>query len=223
MSSQLLAMGGRGFADPGARAFDELALALTGVERPRVCLIPTACGDASPYIAAFYRAFAGRARCSHLPLFVREEPDLAALVLEQDLLYVGGGNTANLLALWRLHGLDALVAEAWRRGVVIAGVSAGACALFEAGVSASFGALAPLHDGLGLLEGGFCPHWRERGELLLAMVGGGLDGGYGASEDAALHFADGALREAVALRAGADAIRVQSGPVAVPLPMRVLT
>src|SRR5581483_2887090 len=116
--------------DPGMRALDDHALALTGVERPRVCLIPTASGDASAYVAAFYRSFGPGARCSHVSVFQREPSGLRELVLDQDLLYIGGGNTANLLALWRLHGLDHLVTEAWERGVVLVGVSAGACALF---------------------------------------------------------------------------------------------
>lgn len=218
----MLALGGGGFTEPAARALDDFALELTGRPRPRVCLIPTASGDASAYVAAFYRAFGSRAECSHVSLFQREPGDLRELVLEQDLLYVGGGNTANLLALWRLHGLDAAVREAWERGVLIAGVSAGACGLFEAGVSASFGPIAALNDGLGLIPGGFCPHWRERRHVLLEMVADGLPGGYGAGEEVGLLFEDGELCEAVALAAGADAWRVEPGPVELRAATRVL-
>ncbi len=219
---QLVALGGAGFTAPGMRAIDDHALGLTGVERPRVCLIPTASGDASAYVAAFYRAFGPRARCSHLSLFQREPGDLRELVLGQDLLYIGGGNTANLLALWRLHGLDDLVREAWQRGVVLVGVSAGACALFEAGVSASFGAIAALPDGLGLIAGGFCPHWAARRETMLAMVGDGLGCGHGAGDDAALVFEGPELREAVGVAGGAAAFRVEPGPVELPLAVRVI-
>ncbi len=219
---QLLALGGAGFTDPGMRAIDDHALALTGAERPRVCLIPTASGDASAYVAAFYRSFGARAHCSHVSLFQREPGSLRDLVFAQDLLYIGGGNTANLLALWRLHGLDDLVTEAWERGVVLVGVSAGACALFEAGVSASFGTIAPLPDGLGLIAGGFCPHWEARRETLLAMVGAGLGSGYGAGDDAALVFEGRELREAIAPAEGAAAFRVEPGPAEVALPVRVV-
>jgi peptidase E len=218
---QLVALGGAGFTDPAVRVLDDLALGLTGRDRPRVCLIATASGDASAYVAAFYRGFADRAECSHLSLFQRESADLRRFVLGHDLLYVGGGNTANLLALWRLHALDAVVREAWERGVVVAGVSAGACGLFEAGVSASFGTIAPLRDGLGLVPGGFCPHWHERGPTLVSMVADGLSGGYGAGDNVALVFEGTALREAVAAGPEADAFRVDPGPAAVRLPVWV--
>src|SRR5579871_6162216 len=195
MEETLLALGGAGFADPDTRALDEFALGLTGAPRPRVCLLPTACGDATAYIAAFYRSFGQHAHCSHLSLFQREPGDIRALLLEQDLLYVGGGSTANLLALWRLHGVDEIVREAYERGIVLVGVSAGACALFQAGVSASFGTLAPLHDGLGLIAGGFAPHYGERRAILLEMVGAGLSRGFGADEQAGLLFREGELAE----------------------------
>lgn len=218
---QLLALGGSGFMDARARPLDDFALALTGSSRPRACLLATASGDASAYVAAFYRAFGGRAQCSHLSLFQRPPGELDGLLLEQDLLYIGGGSAANLLALWRLHGLDGAVAEAWRRGVVLVGVSAGACALFEAGVSASFGTVAPLRDGLGLIEGAFCPHWAERGPVLREMAAAGSGTGYGAGDDAALLFAGTELREAVALRPGADA-HVVVGTTETALSPRVL-
>ncbi len=220
--SHLLALGGGGFTEPAARALDDAALALADRPQPRVCLIPTASGDASAYVAAFYRTFAPRARCSHVSLFQREPEGLRERVLGADVLYVGGGNTANLLALWRLHGLDVLVREAWERGTVIVGVSAGACALFDAGVSASFGTLAPLSGGLGLVAGGFCPHWSERRGILLEMVTGGLAVGYGAGEEVALHFAGDELREALATGPDADAFAISPGPRVEPVPLRVV-
>lgn len=216
-SSQLLALGGAGFTDPDAAALDDLALSLTGAVRPRVCLIPTASGDASPYVAAFHRAFGQRAACTHVSLFTRSG-DLRAAVLDQDLLYIGGGNTANLLALWRLHGLDTLVAEAWAAGVVLVGVSAGACALFSGGVSASFGSLAPLDGGLGLIEGLFAPHWSERGALLCASG----RHGWGAGDTAALHFVDGTFCQAVGVGRDAAAFRVDASGAAHALAVRTL-
>lgn len=214
---QLLALGGGGFTVPEAAALDEFALSLTGTVRPRVGLIPTASGDASAYIAAFYRAFGRRADCSHVSLFTRSG-ELRAATLEQDLLYIGGGNTANLLALWRLHGLDAIVTEAFEAGVVLVGVSAGACALFSGGVSASFGSLAPLHDGLGLCAGMFAPHWNERGGLLVSSG----SPGWGVTDTAGLHFVNGALQAAIGVGGDAEAFRVDPGEVAQALPVRAL-
>ena len=220
--SHLLALGGAGFTNPEAQPIDDLALELTGAARPKACLIPTASGDASPYVAAFYRTFARRAGCTHVSLFAREPEDLRELVLAADLLYIGGGNTANLLALWRLHGLDVIVREAWERGTVLVGVSAGACALFDAGVSASFGAIAPLYDGLGLIGGGFGPHYHERGPVLAEMVAEGLSIGWGAGDTTALHFVGDALQEAVGVGARAQAFRLEAGREPHALPVRTL-
>lgn len=222
MQETLLALGGAGFADPEARALDEFALGLTGAARPRICLLATACGDASAYIAAFYRSFGQHAHCSHLSLFQREPGDMRALLLEQDLLYVGGGSTANLLALWRLHGVDEIVREAYAQGIVLVGVSAGACALFEAGVSASFGKLAALNDGLGLVEGGFAPHYGQRREVLLEMVAAGLSRGFGAGEETGLLFRGGELSEAVATGSGGRAALLDVGPVETEVTARTL-
>jgi peptidase E len=222
MGRTLLALGGAGFLDADAAALDTFAFGLTGASRPRVCLLATACGDATAYIQAFYRTFRDRAQCSHLSLFHRESGAPHELLREQDLLYVGGGNTANLLALWRLHGVDEAVREAYDQGVAVVGVSAGACALFEAGVSASFGTLAPLNDGLGLISGGFAPHYGERRAILLEMVAAGLSRGFGAGDDVGLLFRDGELAEAVSASAGGRAAQLDPGPVEAALEPRLL-
>ena len=99
---------------------------------------------------------------TYLDLFARDDRDLRDVrLLQQDLIFVGGGNTANLLAVWRVHGLDGILREAWESGVVLAGGSAGANCWFEASTTDSFGPLAALPDGLGLLAGSFCPHYRR--------------------------------------------------------------
>jgi dipeptidase E len=107
----------------------------------------------------FYAAFARRAEPSHLVLFTRQDASLRPLVLGCDIVYVGGGSTVNLLAIWRAHGLDSLLREAWTQGVVLAGLSAGAICWFEGGTTDSFGPLSALNDGLGLLRGTFTPHY----------------------------------------------------------------
>jgi peptidase E len=222
VASQIVALGGAGFTEPAAAGLDDFALGLAGVGSPRLCLIPTASGDAAAYVRMFYNVFGDRARCSHLSLFQRGPDDLRRLVLEQDVVYVGGGSTANLLALWRLHGLDVIVREAWEAGVVIVGVSAGACALFEAGVSASFGSVAPLMDGLGLLPGAFCPHYELRRPTLLEMLAAGLPLGFGVDSGAALHFLDGEPVGGVGVDGGQTTFRVTSGPTETPIPVRTV-
>jgi peptidase E len=154
--------------------------------------------------------------------------DLRGFLLGQDFVYVGGGNTANLLALWRLHGLDAILREALASGVVLAGLSAGMNCWFEASVTDSFGGdrLHPLQDGLGLLGGSACPHYdgeELRRPTYLDLVGTGrLPGGYAADDGCGLVFRDGALVEAVSSRPGARAFRVgRSGEGAREIPLEV--
>ena len=146
--------------DPRLNAF---VLSLARRERPRVCFVATASGDSPEYVANFYRAFSGHHDCepSDLGLFERTVADLRAFVLAQDVVWVGGGNTASLLAVWRAHGLDAVLREAWEAGVVLCGVSAGMNCWFEGSTTDSFDVtrLAGLPDGLGLLPGSACPHY----------------------------------------------------------------
>jgi dipeptidase E len=218
---QIIAMGGGGFSmEPDNPLLDEHVLAATGIAQPRVCFLPTASGDAEGYIARFYDAFGLRAEPSHLGLFHREVADVEAFLCAQHLIYVGGGNTANMLAVWRVHGVDRALRAAWHRGVVLAGVSAGAVCWFEAAVSDSFGPLSPLRDGLGLVPGTCAPHYDgdpERRPAFARMVKAGLPPGYGVDDGAALHFVDDALAEVVTSRPEARAYRVEpSGETSLP-------
>jgi len=159
---RIVALGGGGFSmEPRDPRMDDAILALTGKARPSVCFVPTASGDSPGYVKRFLQAFPSkRAKASTLALFQREGPDLRAQVLAQDVLYVGGGNVLNLLAVWRVHGLDKVLREAWRRGIVLCGVSAGALCWFQAGLTDSLGPqLEPFENGLGLLRGSACPHY----------------------------------------------------------------
>jgi peptidase E len=209
-------MGGGGFSmEPGNPLLDEFVLSLARSSRPRVCFMPTASGDADGYIVRFYRAFAALdCRPGDLRLFQRSVLDLETFVLAQDVIYVGGGNTANLLAVWRAHGIDRLLRRAWEEGVVLCGLSAGMNCWFTQSVTDSFGVsrLAPLHDGLGLLPGSCCPHYD--GESLRRPVfrelvsAGELTDGWAADDGAALVFHGETLSEVVASRPGAAGYRV---------------
>ena len=119
---------------------DDYVLSLVGSDKPRICFLPTASGDSDSYIVSFYNAFGGsRAAPTHLSLFRRTIDDLRAFILDQDIVYVGGGNTANLLAIWRVHELDEVLREAWLNGVILCGLSAGSVCWFESGVTDSYG------------------------------------------------------------------------------------
>jgi dipeptidase E len=212
----IVALGGGGFGGTGDDdALDDFVLGLTGVERPAVCFVPTASGDADSYIVRFHAAFPpGRARATCLPLFIRDRRDLRAHLLAQDVIYVGGGNTVNMLAIWRAHGVDAILREAWEAGVVLAGMSAGALCWFEGGVTDSYGAVDGLPDGLGFLPGSMCPHFDSepgrRPAYLRLVAEGALPPGIAADDDCALHFRDTSLAEAVSSRDGAGAYRVDA-------------
>ena len=230
-SGTVFAMGGGGFSmEPDNSLLDDFLLSLAPPGRlPRICFVPTASGDAAGYVERFVEAFpAVRAETSVLSLFKREHADLRGVLRDQDVVYVGGGNTANLLALWRLHGLDTILREAVASGVVLAGLSAGMNCWFEASVTDSFGGdgLHPLRDGLGLLEGSACPHYdgeELRRPTYLELVGAGrLPGGFAVDDGCGLVFRDGKLVEAVSSRPGARAFRVdRSGDGACETPLEV--
>jgi dipeptidase E len=219
VNGHIVAIGGGTFLtdDPDPR-LDAFILGLTGRARPRVCFLGTASGDSERGRLAFYRAMREHdCEPTDLTFFERTIDDLAPFVAAQDVFWVGGGSTANLLALWRLHGLDVLLREAYeQRGAVLCGVSAGMNCWFEASTTDSFGStLAPLRDGLGFLPGSACPHYdgdERRRPLFRRLVDAGeLPPGWAADDHAALHFAGSEFVGAVALREGARGYRVEPG------------
>jgi len=211
----IVALGGGGFSDEGEGSkLDDYILSLARKPRPRVCFLPTASGDADSYLANFYRAFSPRdCQPSDLGLFRRTVADLRPFLLEHEVIYVGGGNTANLLAIWRSHGVDRILREAWDNGSVLAGISAGAICWFEAAVTDSFGlGLAGLRDGLGLLSGSACPHYNSeerRRPVYRQLVGSGFPAGYAIDDNVALHFVDRELVDVVTSAEGRSAYEVK--------------
>jgi peptidase E len=193
------------------------ALRLSGVARPRVCFLATAGGDNDSEIAGYYSAFAGcdDAIVSHLELFLMPNvADPAAHLLSQDVIWVGGGSVANLLAVWRAHGLDAAFREAWERGVVLAGVSAGSLCWHVGGTTDSFGLdLRPVTNGLGLLPHSNGVHYdseKQRRPLFQRLVGDGtLPDGYATDNGVGLHYIGTELHEVVSETPGAMGYRVE--------------
>ena len=218
-----MAIGGGSMLEPSSR-IERHVLELAGKERPRVCFLATAVGDHAERVLGFYQAFAeSSCELTHVELFGRPERP-ADRIRRQDVVYVSGGNTANLLALWRVHGIDEAVREVWERGGVLAGWSAGANCWFEDSVTDSFGPLRALEDGLGLLPGSFCPHYD--GEVLRRptyrrLVKDGMAPGVAADDDAAFVFAGTELVEVVSQREGARGYRVTADGEE-PLEARVL-
>lgn len=218
MGGQIVAMGaGRAIMENYEDPLHTYVLALAEVEEPRVMFLPTASGDDASYIVAFYETY-NRLPCrpSHLKLFYREELDLRGCILSQDVIHVGGGNTANMLDVWRRHGVDRILREAWEAGKILCGGSAGAICWFAGGVTDSFGTkrLAALNDGLGILEGSLCPHYDADSLRAPAyremLLDDRLPAGYAADNQVALHFQGRELKTAVASREGSKAYAVSA-------------
>jgi dipeptidase E len=208
-------MGGGGFTmQERSGALDRLVLDLTGKLVPRVCFLPTASGDPREQATRFQERFsAWPCDPSILSLFHlgRDRLDPREHLLAQDAIYVGGGSMRNMLAVWREHGVDQVMRAAWERGIVLAGLSAGAMCWFEGGVTMSGGAPAPA-AGLGLLPGSLSVHLdseRERLPAYREAVGDGrLAAGWAADDCAALLFCGTELQRCVASRPGARVLAI---------------
>jgi dipeptidase E len=206
MGRHVVAMGGH------AAGLEDYVLGLA--RGPRVCFLPTAQGDDPAAIVGFYEGLGARCEATHLRLFGVPPGGLRERLLAQDAIYVAGGNTANMLAVWRRHGIDEVLREAWDEGIVLCGWSAGANCWFEASVTDSFGPeLAGMTDGLGLLAGSFCPHYNDdsRRAVYSLLLENGFPAGYAAEDGVALHFEGTELREVVATHECARGYRVDSG------------
>ena len=217
----IVAMGGGGFStEPDNPLLDDFILSLSPRQPARICFVPTASADSALYLVKFYRAFSGRAVPTDLTLFdspalprrPAKTSELSTFIAEQDIIYVGGGNTANLLAMWRVHGLDQILHDAWRRGAILCGISAGMICWFRGGVTDSFGGLERLADGLGLIDATACPHYdgeEQRRPTFHRLIREGFQSGYAADDAAALHFRGSELVEVVTSQEHAAAYRVE--------------
>ena len=208
-------MGGGGFTmENEPCVLDDYVLSLAPAREPRICLLPTAGGDSEEQIRRFTIAFGDRlCEPTHVSLFRlgRRPVPLREHLLAQDVIYVGGGSMINLIALWRAHGLDAILREAWHAGIVLAGLSAGSMCWFAQGITSSFGRPAPA-AGLGFLPGSNSVHYdgepARRPAYLAAVASGVVAPGYGVDDGVGLLFRGTRLAEAVSSRPGARAYRL---------------
>ena len=190
----------------------------------RAGLIIPASDDAGS-VLRLYGLLPKEVHASHLPFFPWPPDELRRIVLDQDVIFVGGGNTANALAIWRVHGFDEILREAWEAGIVLTGWSAGMICWFEAGVTDSFGPqLEGLRDGLGLLAGSACPHYdgeELRRPVYTRLVAEGFPPGVAADDGVGIRYTGTELAEVVSVREGAGAYRVGADGEE-PLPVRLL-
>jgi dipeptidase E len=215
----VIAIGGGGFSrGPRNRLLVEYILSVTHKSKPRVCFLPTASGDAPLNINRFYRVCETLgAKASHLSLFQSFPRPAGKALAGQDVIYVGGGNTRNMLVLWKEWGIDTILRHALARGTILAGSSAGAICWFDQGLTDSNpGGYTPL-DALGWLKGSCCPHFdgeSSRQPIFRSLIKRGkLKAGYAIDDGVALHFVNGTLTNVVSSRraAGARFIRRQRG------------
>jgi dipeptidase E len=221
----IVGIGGGGSSEEETRRLFTHVVGLAGKPSPRVCFVPTAVGDDADSVLRVYGLLPNGAVPSYLPFFPWPPEHLREFVLEHDVIFVGGGNTANMLAIWRVHGFDWILREAWEAGIVLTGWSAGMICWFEAGVTDSFGPqLEGMHDGLGFLAGSACPHYdgeELRRPVYTKLVADGFPPGVAADDGVVLHYTGTELAEVVSVREGAGAYRV--GPDGEePLPVRLL-
>lgn len=214
MIKQIFAMGGGGFSmESDNPLLDKYVLSLSTKPKPKICFLGTASGDSQDYINRFYRAFE-KLECSpsHLSLFKPFTSDIASFLLKQDIIYVGGGNTKNMLVLWREWGLDKVLAEAYEKGIILAGLSAGSICWFEQGLTDSTGGQITKLNCLGFLRGSNCPHFNSELERRPAyhkfLTENKILPGVACDDGVGLHFIDGHLEKTVSSHPDAKAYRL---------------
>ena len=222
---QIVGLGGAGSTEEETRRLLAYVVGLVGKPSPKVCFVPTAGADDADSVLRIYGLLPKEAQTSYLPFFPWPPTDLRGFALDHDVLFVGGGNTANALAIWRVHGFDQILQEAWEAGIVLAGWSTGLICWFEAGITDSFGPqLEGMRDGLGFLAGSACPHYdgeELRRPVYTRLIAEGFPAGVAADDGVGLHFVGTELAEVVSVREGAGAYRLdESGEER--LPVRLL-
>lgn len=217
LKKQIIALGGGGFSmEPDNLLLDQYILQQSLKQNPNVCFLPTASGDSDRYICRFYTAFTQLpCRPSHLSLFRPPVEGVAAVLKKQDIIYVGGGSTTNMLAIWKAWGLDTLLKQAWEAGTILCGLSAGSLCWFEEGLSDSVvpGQYKKI-ECLGFLAGSHCPHYdgeNKRQPVYRQLIGDSqLSTGIAADDGVALHYVEDGLAAVVSSRLNAKAYRVSS-------------
>ncbi|MGD6843944.1 Type 1 glutamine amidotransferase-like domain-containing protein [Bacillus infantis] len=212
----IIAMGGGGFSmEPENLLLDQYIIGQSQNKKPKICFLPTASGDQQSYIDRFYEAF-GDMDCipAHLSLFEPNFNDAEEFLLGQDIIYVGGGNTRNMMILWKEWGLDELLIQCYQEGIILAGISAGSICWFEEGLTDPLN--GPLYriKGLGILKGSHCPHYdgenKRKSAYRQHIRETLMKPGYAADDGTALHFVDEILYKSVSSRKNSSAYYVEA-------------
>jgi peptidase E len=228
---QIVAIGGGVLVpDTGNVALERYILDACGAAKPRVVFLPTASGDDATYVSRFYESYARFGVGLDVLRFFRRTPDdLRAYLFGFDVVHVGGGNTRSMLAVWRHWGFDAVLREAWERGILLCGSSAGSICWFERGLTDSLAGALTAMDCLGFLAGSNCPHYdgeaERRPSYRRLVASGAIAAGIACDDGAGVHFRGRMLARAISARPGAGVYRVdrvESGSVETPLDVEKL-
>ena len=209
----IIAIGGGGFGrNPNQLVIEKYIVEQSKAEKPHVCFIPTASAEDTAYTVNFYTAFS-KLRCSptHINLFQRT-PRLDSIINKQDIIYVGGGNTKSMLAVWREWKLEKLLLKAYNRGALLCGVSAGAICWFEKGITDSWASNLNIMDCMGFVKGCCCPHYDGEADRKPSVekfiTDAKIDSCYALDDGAALHYKNGDIYSAVSFYKGANVYEV---------------
>ena len=211
---QIITIGGGGFGrHPNKLVIEKYIVEQSSLEKPNVCFIPTASAEDRAYIVNFYTAFL-KLNCNPVQIsFFNRTPRLDSILKKQDIIYVGGGNTKSMLAVWKEWGLDKLLLKAYKRGAILCGVSAGAICWFEQGVTDSWASNLNIMDCLGFIEGCCCPHYDSEPSRKPAVekfiLDGAVDTCYALDDGSALHYKNGGMNTAVNFLKGANVYKVK--------------
>jgi aminopeptidase N len=210
---QIISIGGGGFGRSlGELRIEKYIINQSKSKNPKICFIPTATGDDNGYINNFYRAFNSLACIPSDISFFKRTIDLRKHILDQDIIFVGGGNTKSMLAVWREWGLDVILKEAYDEGVIMSGVSAGAICWFEQGITDSWSHDLAIMDCLGFVNGTCCPHYDEepnrRPFVSRALKNKSIDSCISIEGFNALHLVDDSPKYSVAFKDNNDTYNV---------------
>jgi dipeptidase E len=212
---QIIPIGGGGFyRDADNLELEKYIIQQAGDESPRVAFVPTASGEPDHYLSSFYSAFLKLGCRPSVLTFFKRTPEVRSFLLNQDVIYVGGGNTKSLLAVWRDWGVTEILREAWESGIVLTGVSAGAICWFEQGLTDSFSdGLRPL-DCLGFLPGSCCPHYdgeaQRRPSYHRLLASGEISAGIAIEDWTGVHFKGSEIYRVVTSKRGARAYSMRA-------------
>ncbi len=216
VQKNIIAMGGGSFPiQRDLMRLERYALQQLSAKRPKICFVPTASGESPEYVVKFYEAFGHfDAELTHLSFFKPSTNDLADFLLRNDMIYVGGGNTKSMLALWREWGVDQIMHEAWGQGIMLCGVSAGAICWFEEGITDSFPDALTSMKCLGFLSGSSCPHYDgeadRRPSFHRMLQAGQVSDGIALDDGAAVHYRGREIHKIVSSRPDAKAYRLEN-------------